>query len=71
MERYFLARIPDVEVSNANQLDYQRAVYHAVRWWPVDAIQASAETFYPEGLADLLAPLIAGKLPAEPIPLTG
>jgi len=70
VERYFLARVPDVEVSNANQLEYERAVYAEARWWPVGAIRASGETFYPEGLADLLAPLIAGALPAEPIPLT-
>jgi ADP-ribose pyrophosphatase YjhB (NUDIX family) len=41
VERYFLARVSDVEVSNANQLDYERAVYQEVRWWPVDAIRAS------------------------------
>lgn len=69
VERYFLARVPDVEVSNANQLDYERAVYHEVRWWPLDAIRASGETFYPDGLADLLAPVISGPLPTEPVPL--
>lgn len=70
VERYFLAWVPDAEGSNRNQLDYERAVYHEARWWPVDAIQASTETFYPEGLAGLLAPLVAGALPTEPIPLT-
>jgi len=69
VERYFLARVPGAEVSNANQHDYERAVYREVRWWPVDAIRASAETFYPEGMADLIEPLIAGELPSEPIPL--
>jgi 8-oxo-dGTP pyrophosphatase MutT (NUDIX family) len=70
VERYFLARVADAEVSNANQLDYERAVYTDVRWWPVDAIRASDETFYPEGLADLLAPIVAGDLPNAPVALT-
>lgn len=70
VERYFPVRVAGVAVSNANQLDYERAVYHEVRWWPVDAIRASGETFYPDGLANLLEPLIAGELPMEPIPLT-
>lgn len=68
-ERYFLVRVSGAVISNANQFDYEREVYTDVRWWSVDAIRASSETFYPEGLADLLEPLIAGALPAEPVAL--
>ncbi len=67
IERYFVARVAGLEVSDANQFDYERAVYSEVRWWPVDAIRASDETFYPIGLADLLEPVIAGYLPSPPI----
>ncbi len=62
-----MARVAGLEVSDANQFDYERAVYSEVRWWPVDAIRASDETFYPIGLADLLEPVIAGYLPSPPI----
>lgn len=70
VERYFLVRVTGSEVSNANQLNYERAVYAEARWWPVDAIRESGETFYPEGLAGLLAPLIAGDVPARPVALS-
>jgi 8-oxo-dGTP pyrophosphatase MutT (NUDIX family) len=70
VERYFLAWVSDIEVSNANQLEYERMVYTEVRWWSVNAIRVSTETFYPEGLADLLAPIVAGDLPNVPVALT-
>lgn len=69
VERYFLVRVSGVEVTNANQLDYEREVYAEARWWPLAALRASGETFYPEGLSDLIAPLIAGVIPAEPVHL--
>lgn len=71
VERYFLVRVagPDVEISAANQLDYERAVYHEMRWWSVAALRASDDLVFPEGLADLLAPLVAGQLPETPVSL--
>jgi 8-oxo-dGTP pyrophosphatase MutT (NUDIX family) len=40
---------------------------HDVRWWTVDEIEASAETFAPRGLATLLRGLLRDGPPAEPI----
>jgi len=69
VERYYLVRVRDVVVTSANQLDHEREVYQQQRWWPLAEIEASDETFFPEGLAGLLAPLLAGEIPAGPIVL--
>lgn len=69
VERYFLVRVSGVEVTNANQFDYERDVYREVRWWSLPALRASGETFYPEGLSNLIEPLIAGMIPLAPIHL--
>lgn len=68
-ERYYLVRCGIRKVSNVNQLDHEREVYTVSRWWSVERIRASDEVFWPDGLADLLAPVIAGELPREPIRL--
>jgi len=70
IERYYLVRVQDVTVSAANQLDYEREAYGLGRWWPLAEIAASDEVFFPEGLGGLLAPLLAGAIPAEPVKLT-
>ena len=41
-----------------------------VRWWPLEAIANSHETFYPDRLAELLTPLANGHLPKAPLELT-
>ncbi len=69
VERYFLVRVSGVEVTNGNQLEHEREVYAEVRWWPLPALRASDETFYPEGLPGLIAPLIADVIPPEPVHL--
>jgi hypothetical protein len=57
-------------VSNPNLFDYELDVYNEIRWWSLLALCASSEIFYPEGLPDLLEPLIAGIIPPEPTILT-
>ena len=70
VERYFLVRVSGVEITNAHQLDHERVVYAEARWWPLAALQASDEIIYPAGLPDLIAPLIAGVVPPEPVHLS-
>ena len=41
-----------------------------VRWWPLQAIADSHETFYPAGLAELLTPLAHSHLPEAPLTLS-
>lgn len=66
-ERYFLARVRDTEVSLANLLPYERQVYRGHRWWTLADLRSSPEAIWPEGFADLLAPVLAGDLPGAPV----
>ena len=69
VERYYLVRVDNVAISVDNQLDHEREVYRQHRWWPLAAIRESPDVFYPECLADLLGPLLAGAIPVEPVAL--
>lgn len=40
------------------------------RWWPLDELLASTEPTLPPRLRELLPPLVAGELPAEPIDIS-
>jgi 8-oxo-dGTP pyrophosphatase MutT (NUDIX family) len=67
-ERYFLARIESHEVSLDGQLPHERSVLTEYRWWSLSELEAArGEVFIPLDLAALLAPLLAGDLPATPI----
>lgn len=68
-ERYYLVRCGPRMPSNAYQLDYERRVYTLSEWWGLEAIRASGDTFYPDHLAELLVPVIAGHLPPRPVTL--
>jgi ADP-ribose pyrophosphatase YjhB (NUDIX family) len=68
-ERYYLVRCGMREISNANQLPYERAVYTVSGWWSRDSIRASTDVFWPAGLADLLDPIIENRLADHPIRL--
>jgi 8-oxo-dGTP pyrophosphatase MutT (NUDIX family) len=60
-ERYFLVCCGARQVSNTNQLDYERTHYTVQAWWSLSDMRASNDTFYPEGLASLMEPIIAGE----------
>ena len=68
VEHYFLAKTPDTPSPRLPAPSDEGIV--DVRWWPLEAIAGSRETFYPHGLAELLIPLASGQLPEEPLPLT-
>ena len=38
-----------------------------IRWWTLDELRASSETFLPECFVELVAPLMAGNVPSVPI----
>ncbi len=66
-ERFYLMRVARAEVTLDHLTAEERTVYRAHRWWSVSDLQTSTETFYPAGLAALLAPIVAGQTPAAPI----
>ena len=68
-EWYFLVRVADAPISTANQFEHERSVYPEHRWWSLPALRATDEVIFPEGLPDLLEPILAGNLPADPVRL--
>jgi len=67
VESYFVVRTPAFEVSVANHQEEERAFLTAHRWFTLDEIRAHHEPFVPGDFAGLLAPLLAGTYPPEPI----
>jgi 8-oxo-dGTP pyrophosphatase MutT (NUDIX family) len=67
-ERYYLARVGTHEVSVEGQFPHEREVLTEHRWWSLAELEAAREeVFIPRDLALLLAPLLAGQIPATPI----
>jgi ADP-ribose pyrophosphatase YjhB (NUDIX family) len=69
VERYFLTRVSaaDVDPARASQPDNIRE--H--RWWTLADLQATAETVYPLGLADLVTSVLEHGVPVRPVVLAG
>lgn len=68
-EHYFLVRVDAREVSTINQLEHEQTHYGAHGWWTVEELRASPDVFFPDGLPELLEPLIAGHITDEPLRL--
>lgn len=66
-ERFFLARVKPFEVSTAGHLDYEVEALAEHRWWSVEEIEASTETFGPRRLGALLRKLLKEGPPPAPI----
>ncbi|MGD1915621.1 MAG: NUDIX hydrolase [Phycisphaerales bacterium] len=62
-ERYFVSRI-QAHATLHNSTDEPII---DMRWWALDDIARSGETFFPQGLAELLVPVLEGRPPASPI----
>jgi 8-oxo-dGTP pyrophosphatase MutT (NUDIX family) len=62
-ERYFIARAEPPRVLR----NRTRERIEAIRWWTLDELRASTETFFPEGFVELVARVMAGDVPAVPI----
>ncbi|WP_327588666.1 NUDIX domain-containing protein [Nonomuraea sp. NBC_00507] len=67
-EQYFLARYRGGEDVCRARLDpSEQDVITELRWWsPGELTVADGETLRPPGLSDLLAEVLAGRLPDEP-----
>lgn len=67
-ERVALARmaVPGPPVDGAGRLGDEKAAYCGHRWWPIRAVETSAERFYPSRLPALLGPFLAGERIDEP-----
>jgi 8-oxo-dGTP diphosphatase len=68
VERYFLVRTTSFEpVPSLTWAELNDEYVQALRWWAIDAIESSAESFAPQRLGVLLRALVAGGAPAEPL----
>ena len=67
-EDIHLVRTARFEATDANNPeDGERSIFRGFRWWSVEEMRGSSDTFVPLGLADLLEELIRKGLPASPI----
>jgi 8-oxo-dGTP pyrophosphatase MutT (NUDIX family) len=70
LERFFLIRIGDHDVDASGLDPAEAAVVRAFRWWALADVALSTEQFSPRRLAELLAPLLEGRLPQEPVEIS-
>jgi TDG/mug DNA glycosylase family protein len=68
-ERFYLVRIDEHDV--APTIDLVPEGIHGHRWWSLDEIAASADTFAPRSLAVHLRELLRTGAPRQPIELSG
>lgn len=67
IERYYLVRVeqPRITIDRWTELEIQDiSRYH---WWALDEMLATDDLFVPRGLRQLLPPILAGQIPAEPL----
>ena len=65
MERYFIAAAePPHVLRNRTEENIEE-----IRWWTLEQLRASTETFLPEGFLDLVVPIMAGDIPSAPVDL--
>lgn len=72
LEHYRLARVAEVSPRvQPQQLTAQEAgALKGERWWTLAQLRASDEVIYPVGLAQLLAPVLAGATPLVPLDIS-
>jgi 8-oxo-dGTP pyrophosphatase MutT (NUDIX family) len=70
LERYYLVRVAGVSVSNQHQLPHEREAYQQHRWWSLDALRATGEVVFPEGLTGYLEPVLAGTIHEAPVDIS-
>jgi 8-oxo-dGTP pyrophosphatase MutT (NUDIX family) len=65
----FLHRVAAHRVDTRGLLRHERRHHLGHHWWTLDELAGTAETVIPRGLAPLLAELVAGRIPVEPVRL--
>lgn len=70
-ERFYLVRVERHEVDVSGWDEFERSFMGEHRWWTIDALAASADDFAPRRLALLLADIVKGRLPGEPLDTSG
>jgi 8-oxo-dGTP diphosphatase len=68
-EHYLVARTQGGPLSRTGWLPHEHALTDELRWWTLDELRRTDETVFPEAMAELLAPILGGDLPSDPIVL--
>jgi len=68
-EWFYLARTRTTAFDPSGQTELERRSVDGLRWWTAGELAATEETVYPEGLAGLLALLLEGGVPDQPVRL--
>ena len=66
-QSYIVAHTAGGALSRAGWLEYERQLTDDVRWWTLEELRLTGEMVYPEGLAELLPDVLAGRYGAEPL----
>ena len=67
-ERFYVVWVDQHDLRPQELTEFERAVIVGHRWWSVSEIQsATTEAFIPVRLGELIGPIVAGKLPEEPL----
>jgi 8-oxo-dGTP pyrophosphatase MutT (NUDIX family) len=64
---YIVAHTTGGPLSRSGWLDYEHRLTDDIRWWTLEELQLTADVIYPEGLAELLPDVLAGRYAAEPL----
>jgi 8-oxo-dGTP pyrophosphatase MutT (NUDIX family) len=68
-EHWFLARVPNADVSRTGWTPLEHATITAYRWWATSELATTSDRLIPRDLAALLARLLSHGLPASPLEL--
>lgn len=64
VERYYMVRVSPPDTLRNSTPDEEIA---DMQWWSLDPLRESDAVFFPESLAELVEPLLDGRLPPEPL----
>jgi 8-oxo-dGTP pyrophosphatase MutT (NUDIX family) len=68
-ERYVVARCDAAELSRDGWQALERELVDDIRWWTLAELLMATERVYPPGIETLLPDVLAGRFPAEPVPI--
>jgi 8-oxo-dGTP pyrophosphatase MutT (NUDIX family) len=66
---FFLVRVGSHEVDTSAMEEFEAGNHLGHRWWTIAELEATTEAVIPLGLAELLAGLVAGRVPEQPVEL--
>lgn len=66
-ERYYLVKIEHSNVNFENMTHIEQKLTKEWKWWSIEDIMNSSDTFFTDNLAEKLSKIIAGCIPDKPI----